>query len=339
MRRGWILRWRLQRRIFFTLATTIFITVAIGAFLLRSFGFAIHKPETSHAVMGCLFAGVVLWSFSRMMARRIASPMAEFERIAHEIGSGNMRARVDLHDRRMQFGEMPLLAFTINEMAERLEKQLSDQRALLATVSHEIRTPLARMRLLVEFARDSDEVKRAAQLEELDKEIIGVDALVSELLAASRIDFGALQRTELIAYDLARQALERVGPVGAALDDQSEGATFLGDPTLIARAVGNLLENAKRHGGGAVRLCILERGPRIAFEVEDDGPGFSAGEEKQVFEPFYRGKSARTGGGRGDSVGLGLALVKRIAEAHGGRAYAKNREGGGALVGIELART
>jgi K+-sensing histidine kinase KdpD len=193
------------------------------------------------------------------------------------------------------------------------------------------------MRLLVEFARTEDAEKRDKQLDELDTEVVGVDGLVSELLAASRIDFGALRRTELIAYDIAKQALERVGPKDAILEDRTEGATFLGDATLVARAVGNLLENAKRHAGGAARLRILERGPRIAFEVDDDGPGFSPGEEEQVFQPFYRGKS---GGENGASVGLGLALVKRIAEAHGGRAYAQNRDGSrGARVGIELARS
>jgi len=333
--RAFYLRWRLQRRIFITLAGTIGITVAFGALILREFGFAIHKPTTSHAAWACILAFFSLWWVARAMARRIAAPMQEVERVVREIGAGNMHARVELGDRKMQVGEMPLLGHTINELAGRIEKQLFDQRALLATVSHEIRTPLARMRLLVEFARDDTE-KRAEHLDELDKEIVGVDALVSELLAASRIDFGALRRTELVARDIGKQALERVGPEGAVLDDQSEGASFFGDATLVARAVGNLLENAKRHGGGAVRLCVAVRGPRIAFEVEDDGAGFAPGEEGQVFQPFYRGKN---GGDKNGSVGLGLALVKRIAEAHGGRAYAQNREGGGARVGIELARS
>lgn len=334
MRRGWILRWRLQRRIFLTLALGIFITVALGAIVMHSLGFAPHKPP-SHVGFGVFVALFVLWTFSRFMARRIASPMVELERVAREIGAGNIGSRIEI-DRRMRMGEFPVLAHAINDMADRIEKQLSDQRALLATVSHEIRTPLARMRLLVEFARDeADEARRAKNLDELDAEVVGVDALVSELLAASRIDFGALRRTELIAYDVAKQALERVGPADAAIDDQSDGATFLGDATLVARAVGNLLENAKRHAGGAVRVRIATRGPRIAFEVEDGGPGLAPGEEKQIFEPFWRGKN----GDSTTSVGLGLALVKRIAEAHGGRAYAENREGGGALVGIELART
>jgi two-component system, OmpR family, sensor kinase len=332
MRRGWILRWRLQRRIFFTLAAAIAFTIGIVMVLLRAMGLAIHKPP-SHFAWGVFFAFLLLWTFSRFMARRIASPLSELERMARAIGSGNFHERIDMHQRSMRMGEFPVLGHALNDLADRLEKQLGDQRALLATVSHEIRTPLARMRLLVEFARDCEDAeKRETHLAEVDKEIVGVDALVSELLAASRIDFGALRRTELIAYDLAKQAIERVSP-DTALEDRTEGATFLGDATLVARAIGNLLENAKRHAGGAVRMRILERGARIAFEVDDDGPGFAAGEEEQVFQPFYRGKS-----GGESSVGLGLALVKRIAEAHGGRAYAQNREGGGARVGIELAR-
>ena len=332
MRRGWILRWRLQRRIFFTLATAIAFTIGIVMILLRTMGLAIHKPP-SHFAWGFFVAFLILWTFSRFMARRIASPLTELERMARALGSGNFHERIDMHQRHMQLGEFPVVGHALNEMAERLEKQLTDQRALLATVSHEIRTPLARMRLLVEFTRDcEDGEKREKHLVELDKEIVGVDALVSELLAASRIDFGALRRTELIAYDVAKQAIERVSPQ-TTLEDRTEGATFLGDATLVARAVGNLLENAKRHAGGAARLRILERGARIAFEVDDDGPGFGPGEEEQVFQPFYRGKN-----GGESSVGLGLALVKRIAEAHGGRAYAQNREGGGARVGIELAR-
>jgi len=333
MRRGWILRWRLQRRIFLTLAMAIAITIGIVTILMRSMGIAVHKPP-SHFAFGILLAFFLLWTFSRFMARRIASPLSELERMARAIGSGNFHERIDMRQRSMRMGEFPVLGTALNDLADRLEKQLGDQRALLATVSHEIRTPLARMRLLVEFARDcEDGVKREKHLVELDKEIVGVDALVSELLAASRIDFGALQRTELIAYDVAKQALERIGGSGATVEDRTERATFLGDATLVTRAVGNLLENAKRHGGGAVRLRVLERGPRIAFEVDDDGPGFAPGEEAQVFQPFYRGKN-----GGENSVGLGLALVKRIAEAHGGRAYALNREGGGARVGIELAR-
>jgi two-component system OmpR family sensor kinase len=292
-----------------------------------------HTART-HVLWPLGVALVLLWGFSNRLARRLAAPMVELERVARELGSGNYGARVTI-DRHMRFGEMPMLASMINEMASRIERQLSDQRALLATVSHEIRTPLARMRLLVEFAREGATEKANASLDELDQEIVGVDGLVSELLAASRIDFGALRRTTLSAHDVALAALERARLPMTSLDDQAPDATFLGDATLAARAVGNLLENARRHGGGVQKFRILQRGPRIAFEVDDDGPGFGPGEETQVFEPFYRGRDEREK--PSGSVGLGLALVKRIAEAHGGRAYAHNREGGGARVGVEFA--
>ena len=287
----------------------------------------------AHVLWPLGIALFVLWFFSNRLARRLAAPMVQLEGVARELASGNYTARVTI-DRAMRFGEMPMLASMINEMASRIERQLADQRALLATVSHEIRTPLARMRLLVEFAREGAPPKASQSLEELDQEIVGVDALVSELLAASRIDFGALRRTTLSAHDVALGALERAKLPMTMLDDQAPDATFLGDATLAARAVGNLLENAKRHGGGPVMFRIMLRGPRIAFEVDDDGPGFGPGEERQVFEPFYRGAREEKASG---SVGLGLALVKRIAEAHGGRAYAHNREGGGARVGVEFS--
>src|SRR5436305_11415114 len=100
MRRGWIIRWRLQRRIFFTLALAIVITIGIVMVMLRSFGIGIHKPP-AHIGFGIFVAFAILWTFSRFMARRIASPWAELERVAREIGSGNMHARIDMRDRRM----------------------------------------------------------------------------------------------------------------------------------------------------------------------------------------------------------------------------------------------
>ena len=115
---------------------------------------------------------------------------------------------------------------------------------------------------------------------------------------------------------------------------------FQGDPTLVQRAVGNLVQNAAVHGGGvlALRLRGGDGGRAVTFEVDDGGPGFAPGEEEQVFRPFHRGK------GSGASLGLGLSLVRRIAEAHGGQAYARTRRDPstgaavGATVGVSFAR-
>jgi signal transduction histidine kinase len=277
-----------------------------------------------------LFLGIVaLWGASGIIARRLTRPIGQLARVAEDIGRGKLASRVRIG---RYHGEVRVLGEVLNDMAVRIEKQLADQRALLATVSHEIRTPLARMRLLVEFARDRGDKKT---LDEIDDQVVEIDALVSDLLANSRIDFGAVARRTLDATEIARQAMERAGVDGAKLELGMPHVTFQGDATLVARAVANLIENANRHGGGLVAMRVAVRGKFVAFEVDDAGNGFAAGEEKRIFEPFYR----RPSGADADtkSVGLGLTLAKRIAEAHGGRAYAQNREGGGARVGVELA--
>jgi signal transduction histidine kinase len=218
-------------------------------------------------------------------------------------------------------------------MATRIERQLREERALLAAVSHELRSPLARVRMLVELAQSGD----AARLAQIETEVIGIDALLGKLLASSRLEFGAVKMQDLPAVEVARRALEAAGAVEGVLEDASEGALVSVDPTLVGRALGNLLENAVRHGAGierfSVRLQQAERnGPTLCFEVLDRGPGFAPDVLERAFEPFY---SAGEAGGSG-SLGLGLALVARIARAHGGRAFAENRAEGGSRSVLEL---
>jgi signal transduction histidine kinase len=285
--------------------------------------------------IGMLASLVVLWAFAGRIARRMSGPIAEIGRVAREIGAGNLQARARL---RGYHGEEARLALMINDMADRIEKQLADQRELLAAVSHEIRTPLARIRILVELARDAPEGRLDEKtLNDLEREVIEIDALVSELLASSRLDFAALSMREVEPIEIASRALERAGlPVDLLSAEGDPARTIVGDVTLLGRALANLLENARRHAGGVTGLRVVGRGAKVAFEVEDDGPGFAAGEETRVFESFYSHGGDRTG------LGLGLALVRRIAESHGGRAYAENRGDKGALesrggrVGIEL---
>jgi signal transduction histidine kinase len=201
------------------------------------------------------------------------------------------------------------------------------------------------MRLLIEFARDKAEANLArlpsaadplGELAELEREVTEIDVLVSDLLASSRIDFTALSRTRLDGVKVAETALERASIDAKKLVRPSEAAAFEGDATLVARAVSNLLENAKRHAGGVETLRVEVRPGFVAFVVEDKGPGFEPGEESRVFEAFY--KRAAPGSPSDQSVGLGLALVKRIAEAHDGRVFASTRPEGGARVGVEFAR-
>jgi signal transduction histidine kinase len=288
-----------------------------------------------------LISFAMLWGASGAIARRVSRPLGQLAQIAEDLGRGQLSSRRRIGHN--HHGEVRILAEALDDMATRIEKQLADQRALLATVSHEIRTPLARIRLLVELAKDAPDKPAAAKtLEELDREVVEIDTLVGDLLASSRIDFTAITRTRLDANDVAQGAVERTGIDPSRLVVESPHVTFEGDATLVARAVANLIENATRHGRGATTVRVVARGDDarfIAFEVEDDGDGFAPGEEAKVFEPFYRRAAPGTDAkSPAPGVGLGLALVKRIAEAHGGRAYAANRAEGGALVGIELAR-
>jgi len=292
-----------------------------------------HHPPLGF-LFGLIAAVVALWTASAVIAWRLTRPLAELVRVTQAIGAGDLAARVRLG--RHQTGEVGVLADSVNEMAARIERQLREERTLLAAVSHELRSPLARVRMLVELARNGG----AERLDELEREVVGIDALLGKLLASSRLEFGELRLESLTARQLAVRALEVAGADPALLQDGSDGAVVDVDPTLVGRALGNLLENAVRHAGGAVGLkTTLERDSArrsvVRFEIVDAGPGFSPDALEHAFEAFYSARS-REAAREGGSLGLGLALVARIARAHGGRAFAENRPAGGASAVLEL---
>jgi two-component system OmpR family sensor kinase len=331
---------------------------ASGALLVRA-GEACDKPDltvpvmrdgallgTAHAcysnsrprrpwrfVLPLLLSGAMLWMMSGAIARRLTRPMDELVRAASALGEGKLETRVQLG--RGATGEMAVLATSFNDMAARIERQMADQRELLAAVSHELRTPLARLRVLTEILRDGGGDPKT--LDNVDREVVELDALVGELLASSRLDFGQVTPRPLDARELASRAVERSGLPAELLAVEAPETSLVADATLLGRALANLLDNARRHGQGAEALRILERDGRLAFCVDDRGPGLQPGEETRIFQPFYRkdrGGEAREAG----SLGLGLALVQRIAQAHGGEAFAENRPGGGARVGFTVQR-
>jgi two-component system, OmpR family, sensor kinase len=293
-----------------------------------------RRYSPRHLWLALVAAVGVLWAAAGLIARRLTRPLGELVRVTQAIGGGNLAARVRLG--RHQAGEVGALADSVNEMAARIERQLREERALLAAVSHELRSPLARLRVLVELARSSSSAER---LDEIEREIVGIDALIGKLLASSRLEFGELRLETLTAAEVAARALEVGGFSSTLLADASGGALVEVDPTLVGRALGNLLENAGQHAGGVTALAIRVTdtgGSRcVRFEIDDQGPGFAKETLERAFEAFY---SARSSDNRKESgsLGLGLNLVARIARAHGGRAYAENRVGGGARAVLEL---
>jgi two-component system OmpR family sensor kinase len=326
----------LHRRLFLWFGATIFCSVIVT-------GLAAHLGRAwlaTHPWRSVLLFGIPalwLWAAAGRIARRLARPLYELTRVAQEIGGGNVGARVSAQH--MGFDEIGVLSTAFNDMAARLERQLAEQRELLAAVSHELRTPLARIRLLVEIARQAERNADARTLDEIEREAIEIDALVGELLASARIEFQAFTPKPLDAAEAARRAVERAGEDAGKLRIDGGPFAFSGDPTLIARALANLIDNARKHGGGLDQLAVRGGAERVVFEVADRGPGFPPGEEARVFERFYRAPgsaSADAESVRHSSLGLGLALVRRIAEAHGGTASATNRPGGGACITLTV---
>lgn len=316
----------LRKRLFRAFGLVILATAAIVLGVTRSAG-----GDTTTLALGLGSVLALAWKVSGLLARRFARPAVELARLAGELGSGNLAARTALRAcPPLADDEFVKMHRAFDDMAERLEAHVRAQKELLAAVSHELRTPLARMRLLVELARDGG-APDVNTLDELEREIVEIDALVGELLANSRLELRTLTRTRTAASSLAARALERAGLPPDRLRS-SDGVALEVDAPLVLRALANLIGNALEHGGGLAALAVEHDGAVVRFVAEDRGPGLSASEPSALFEPFSQGAASGTRG----TLGLGLALVRRIAEAHGGRAFAEEASPRGARIGIEL---
>jgi signal transduction histidine kinase len=227
--------------------------------------------------------------------------------------------------------EVAELARSFNLAAERIERLVNAQKTVLASASHELRSPLTRMRMAVELLPGTDRPELRARL---STDIEELDALIGELLLASRLDaLDTLGSTEEI--DLLALLAEEASRTGA--DVSGEAVSIRGDPRMLRRLMRNLLENARRHAGGATveaSVHALETGG-VRLTVADRGPGVPQSERERIFEPFYRSPGAMESDG---GVGLGLSLVRQIARRHGGDVRYVPREGGGSCFQVELRR-
>lgn len=262
------------------------------------------------------------------VVRRLTRDLEKLETGVAALGAGDLAARVQVKGR----DEVSRLAATFNQTAERIETLVRTNRGLLANASHELRSPLARLRMSIEsVGADTPPSVR----EEIARNIRELDALVDEILTSSRLDARGGDALKSEAVDLRALAAEECARAGAELH-AGPGADnpVPGDARLLQRLMRNLLENANRYAAGSrVQASVYAVGDGLHFDVCDRGPGVRESERERIFEPFYRpsGASERAGG-----VGLGLALVRQIARAHGGEAVCLPRDGGGACFRVSL---
>ena len=248
--------------------------------------------------------------------RRLLQRLEELERSVQRFGEGDLSVRVPEqgHD------EVARLAHQFNASAARIQALVASHKSLLANASHELRSPLTRIRMGLELMQGGAAPLPAARAE-IERNIAELDQLVDEILLASRLDADAFDAASIECVDLLGLAAEECVRVDAELIAGGSGAAdaapleVQGDARLLRRALRNLLENARRYSQGEVTLAIARQGADNMLSVCDRGPGVPPAQRERIFEPFYRlpGASERAGG-----VGLGLALVRSIAQRHGG---------------------
>ncbi|MGH2849080.1 MAG: sensor histidine kinase [Solirubrobacteraceae bacterium] len=275
-----------------------------------------------------------------LLAERVLAPVERMRRRAEGISGRRSGARLPVPN--THGDELQRLGETLNAMIARLDSALDRERVLVALASHELRTPLSIIKLELELAlapeRSRSELEEALRsvIEEVDR----LTLLAQDMLTVARADQGGLplERQRIDVDELLRSTADRVARVtGASPSDlviESErGLVTWADRARVERALGNMADNAVRHGGAPVVLRSIGRSGEVELHVIDHGPGFPAGFLPHAFERFSRADPAHPSSG---GTGLGLTIVRAIAEAHGGSAAAENTPEGGAHVWLRL---
>ncbi|AVS65059.1 HAMP domain-containing sensor histidine kinase [Paracidovorax avenae] len=267
--------------------------------------------------------------------RRLLKRLENLQRGVQRFGEGDLSARVPEHGQ----DEVADLARQFNAAAARVETLVKSHKSLLANASHELRSPLTRIRMGLELMQGS--TPSPAFRSEILRNIAELDQLVDEILLASRLDareadMGTVETVDLMG--LAAEECVRVDAELQAADGTAADALEVrGIAKLLRRALRNLLENARRYSQGDITVTLRSTATQVEVSVCDQGPGVPPAQRERIFEPFYRlpGASERSGG-----VGLGLSLVRSIAERHDGSVYCTDRPDGaeGACFVLRLPR-
>ena len=288
--------------------------------------------------VGIPLALVLAAALAYLLTGRILAPVERMRQQATHISAEDLDVRLPLPPSE---DEIRRLGLTLNAMLDRLHAGMERERRFVADASHELRGPLAVLKGELEVALRVNHTQREWQnaatsaIEEADRVI----TLAEELLILARAHHGQLplEPTVALAGDLLEQAAqpfrapaEHAGREVAVADPGSR--RLYGDVVRIRQALEILVDNALRHGAGAITLTADERDGWLELHVIDRGPGFPEDFLPRAFDRFARADSARTRGGSG----LGLSIADTIARAHGGAAHARNIPDGGADVWIRL---
>jgi len=272
--------------------------------------------------LGSLLFVAILIAF--WTARLLARPIREFARAAERLGVDLTAPPLAVRGPQ----ELRTTIETFNRMQDRLRRFLEDRTQMLAAISHDLRAPLARMRLRAEFVEDGEQqCKMFDDLEDMN-------AMIDSTLAFARDDARREPRRLVDLGVLVEDVCEDVGDAGGNVSyNGPRGVDVPCRPSLVRRAVANLIDNAVKYGGVA-RVKIVRETGRVVIVVEDDGPGIPPEEHEKVFAPFYRREPARDPAKAG--VGLGLSIARTVAREHGGDVSLRNGDHGGLRALIEL---
>ncbi|BBP78618.1 MULTISPECIES: sensor histidine kinase [Pseudomonas] len=294
-----------------------------------------HRESLLWPLSALGIALVVLTLFSLLVTLSITRPLSRLRGAVHDLGQATYQQNslAKLAARRDEFG---VLAKDFNLMGARLQSLIGSQRQLLRDVSHELRSPLARLRIALALAERSNPEERERLWPRLTRECDRLEALISEILALARVDADQASAEEVDLNQLLT-VLQREAVLGSTEQpvqlEAEQALSLRGWPTMIERALDNLLRNAQRFNpeGQAIEVSARRQGERIEISVRDHGPGVEAEHLAQLGEPFFRAPGQTAAG-----HGLGLAIARRAAERHGGSLMLANHPQGGFIATLDL---
>ncbi|MEU1692464.1 sensor histidine kinase [Streptomyces hirsutus] len=294
----------------------------------------------SRSLLALLGLAVIAFAFGYAMAGRVLSPLGRITRTARAVAGSDLSRRIELDG---PDDELKELADTFDDMLERLQRAFTAQQRFVGNASHELRTPLAINRTLLEVHLSDPDAP--VELQQLGKTLLATnersEQLVEGLLLLARSDNQIVERKPVDLAEVASQAIDQVHAEAQAKGVEIRGvrkpAVVRGNGVLLERIALNLVQNAVRYNvaeqGWVEVTTDVEHGQAVLV-VSNTGPVVPAYEVDNLFEPFRRLRTERTGSDKG--VGLGLSIVRSVARAHGGHIYAQPREGGGLVMRVTL---